>query len=353
MKRRLAFAALVLIGVIVSVRLPGRAEPRHPAPAGCTIAECEPLSKRKTEFRRLDPVAYPDENPFAPAKAELGKDLFFDPLLSKSRTTSCSTCHNPGLSWGDGLTRAIGDAGNELPLRAPTLIDVAWFAPLGWDGKFPDLEAVTFAPITAKANMGLDEATLIARLSANPGYADAFTAAYGDGAINRERIENAIATFERSLVAGPAPFDRWVAGDETAITEPAKRGFDLFTGRAGCAGCHSGPSFSDGSFQDIGSAKDDDIGRAALFPSSLKLRYAFKVPTLRDVTRRAPYMHDGRLPTLAAVIDLYDKGGIDRPSRSPKIKPLNLSPQDKADLTAFLATLTSDPQPFAVPVLPR
>jgi cytochrome c peroxidase len=144
-----------------------------------------------------------------------------------------------------------------------------------------------------------------------------------------------------------------VKGDATAISPAAKRGFDLFNGKAGCANCHSGASFTDGSFQDIGTANGNDIGRARLFPSSNKLHYAFKVPTLRDVARRAPYMHDGSVPTLEAVIDLYDNGGIDRPSRSELIHPLGLTPQEKTDLIAFLQTLTGAPRSFDVPVLPR
>ena len=141
--------------------------------------------------------------------------------------------------------------------------------------------------------MNLPEKVLIERLSAIPGYVDAFDAAFGEGEITRRKIELALATFERSIVSGEAPFDRWIEGDESAINDGAKRGFDLFNGKAHCASCHSGWAFTDSSFHDIGTAQDDDIGRGQLFPTSIKLRYAFKTPTLRDVARRAPYMHDG------------------------------------------------------------
>ena len=137
-------------------------------------------------------------------------------------------------------------------------------------------------------------------------------------------------------MSGDAPFDRWIKGDEHAIDNAAKRGFDLFNGKAHCAACHTGWAFSDSSFHDIGVARGDDIGRGRLFPTSEKLRYAFKTPTLRDVARRAPYMHDGSVATLSEVIDLYNKGGIDRPSRAEDIKPLGLTAQEKADLIAFL-----------------
>jgi cytochrome c peroxidase len=296
-------------------------------------------------------IPFPENNPYSEAKSMLGRMLFFDPLLSGSGVRSCASCHNPSLSWGDGLPRAIGE--KQSALRAPTLLNVAWTPRLGWDGHFRDLESVAFGPITAPGNMNLPEKTLIERLSAIPGYVDAFDAAFGDGEITRRKIELVIATFERSIVSGEAPFDRWMKGDETAISEPAKRGFDLFNSKADCASCHSGWSFTNNSFYDIGIAKGDDIGRARLFPKSIKLRYAFKTPTLRDVARRAPYMHNGSVATLEAVIDLYDRGGIDRPSRSDLISPLRLTKDEKADLIAFLRTLTSTPESVQVPVLPR
>ncbi|MCA6124937.1 c-type cytochrome [Bradyrhizobium sp. WSM 1704] len=307
----------------------------------------------RASYRRPAAVPFPKSNPHSEAKSVLGAMLFFDPLLSRSKTLSCSSCHNPSLSWADGLPRAIGEDPNGLPIRAPTLIDVAFFEPLGWDGKFSDLESVAFGPILSPANMNMTEPELIARLAAIPGYVDAFSKAFGDGAITRPRIEASLATFERSIVAAESPFDRWINGDESAISASAQHGFQLFNGKARCAACHSGPSFSDGSFQDIGTARGNDVGRGRFFPKSTKLRYAFKTPTLRDVARRAPYMHDGSVATLEEVIELYNKGGIDRPSRSPDIKPLALTAAEKHDLIAFLQTLTATPPPFAVPALPR
>ncbi len=312
------------------------------------------LAELKAQFRRpTGGTPFPADAPYTKARYALGRMLFYEPLLSNSRTTSCATCHNPGLSWGDGIGRAIGDSGAPMALRSPTLLNIAWLDRLGWDGKFHDIEQVTFAAITGPANMALDAQTAQQRLSAIPGYVDAFEAAFGDGAVTRGRIEQAVATFERTLVSGPAPFDRWIEGDEGAIDAGAKRGFDLFTGRAGCSGCHSGWAFTDGSFQDIGSARGDDLGRGRLFPSSAKLRYAFKVPTLRDVARRAPYMHDGSVPDLEGVLDLYDRGGIERPSRSPQIRTLQLTAAEKSDLLEFLHTLSSTPEPAEVPFLPR
>ena len=336
------FCSLVLL---LALALPARADPSAP-PA--TRAQWKKL------YERPEGVPFPDENPYSDAKAALGRLLYFDPLLSGANVRSCATCHNPSLSWGDGLPRSIGEGQKPMAVRAPSLLDVAWLPILGWDGRFPDLESVAFmGPITSSAIMKQNEPDLVAALSAIPGYRHSFAAAFPGGPINRDTIAASLATFERTIVAGEAPFDRWIAGDQHAIPEAAKRGFDLFNTKAGCAECHRGWNFTDAAFYDIGTGKGEDIGRGRLFPNSPKLQYAFKVPSLRDTARRAPYMHDGSEATLEAVIELYDRGGIDRPSRSELIKPLHLSAAEKADLIAFLRTLNGDPAPFTVPVLPR
>jgi cytochrome c peroxidase len=309
------------------------------------------LQALRQQYHRPPQIPYPKDDPYSHAKAELGRALFFDPLLSGSRLHSCATCHNPGLSWGDGQAHAVGE--KQLALRAPTLLNVAWIPKLGWDGHFRTLESVAVGPLSAPENMNLPVKDLIARLSAIPGYVKAFHATYGKADITQAQIEDALATFERSIVSGQAPFDRWIAGDPKAISASAKRGFALFNGKANCAACHSGWAFTDSSFHDVGVATGDDIGRGRLFPTSVKLRYAFKTPTLRDVARRAPYMHNGSVATLDDVVALYDRGGIDRPSRDPEIHPLNLSDAEKADLIAFLKTLSSAPKPVVLPALPR
>ena len=307
----------------------------------------------REKYRRPGEIPFPERNPYSEAKFKLGRMLFFDPLLSGSEARACATCHNPGLSWGDGLPRAIGEKQAAMQLRTPTLLNVAWTEQLGWDGHFRNLESVAFGPILSPGNMNMQEPRLISRLSAIPGYVSAFYESFGEGAITRQKIELALATFERSIVSGEAPFDRWIKGDERAISEQAKRGFDLFNGKANCAACHTGWAFTDNSFHDIGVARADDLGRGKLFPKSVKLQHAFKTPTLRDVARRAPYMHDGSVATLDAVIDLYDRGGTGRPSRADEIKPLGLTSTEKVDLIAFLQTLSGKPEPLSVPPLPR
>ncbi|WP_342154880.1 cytochrome-c peroxidase [Methylorubrum sp. SB2] len=301
---------------------------------------------RLAEYRRPDAIPFPEDNPYSRAKAELGRALFFDTALSRDESRACATCHLPAQDWTDDKPRAMRNDDGPMAVRTPTLLDVAWIErSLGWDGRFRDLESVAIVPLTARTNMNMPETLLVERLNAMPAYSEAFRSAFPEAAdearpVTRLRIEQALATFQRLIVAGPAPFDAWVAGETGAVSPAAKRGFDLFTGKAGCDACHSGHSFTDGSFHDIGTASGDDIGRGRFFPNSTALRYAFKTPTLRNVARRPPYMHDGAHKDLAEVVELYDKGGIDRPSRSRDIRPLNLSAGEKADLIAFLETLT-------------
>jgi cytochrome c peroxidase len=307
----------------------------------------------KDVYHRPDTIPFPSDNPYSTPKAELGKTLFFDTIMSGGRTRACGTCHDPKLAWGDGRPRAVGEQGHVLALRSPTLLNIAWVPVLGWDGKFKDLESVAFNPIVSPDNMNMPEAELLRRLRESPRYVEAFAKAFGKGDITRRKVELALATFERTIISGTAPFDRWINGDDRAISASAKRGFTVFNTKGQCQKCHEGWAFTDGSFHDIGSAHGSDIGRARFFPTSVKLRYAFKTPTLRDVALRAPYMHDGSVATLEEVIALYDRGGIDRPSRSNLIHPLGLTGEEKSDLVAFLKTLTSERASAPKPIVAR
>ncbi len=311
------------------------------------------LAALKAAYRPPPGIPFPPDNPFDPAKADLGRALFFDPRLSRSGRMSCATCHQPQRNWTDARPVAVGDAGAPMARRAPTLVDAAFIDALGWNGQFADIESVTFTAITGPHVMDLDASQALARIAADPDYRRRFASVFADHAVSAANVSAAIATFERLIVsASHSPFDRWIAGDEGAISVSAKRGFLLFNGRGRCSECHSGWNFTDGSFHDIGVARGNDRGRGVMFPSSVKLQYAFKTPTLRNVALRPPYMHNGSLKTLADVIALYDRGGIDRPSRADPIRPLHLSAQEKADLIAFLETLSGPVASGAQPVLP-
>jgi cytochrome c peroxidase len=197
-------------------------------------------------------------------------------------------------------------------------------------------------------NQKVDDLT--GKLAKIDGYRMMFNAAFPGQGITLANVAKAIATFERTVVSPIAPFDRWVAGDESAISESAKRGFATFNDKANCVACHSGWNFTDGSFHDIG-LPDKDIGRGKHL-NLQKMQHAFKTPTLRDADRRGPYMHNGSITTLADVVEHYNKGGTQRPSLSDDMKPLNLTAQEKADLVEFMLTLTSEPTTARHPSLP-
>lgn len=289
-----------------------------------------------------------------PQVVQLGKQLFFDPRLSGPQTMSCASCHNPSLSWGDGLAKGAGLGGVTLARHTPSILDVASGLTFMWDGRAESLEAQALLPLAARDEMNLSEAELVTRLSGIGSYRRAFTAAFPDAGVSAATVTTALAAFERTIASGQAPFDRWVAGDAKALSESAKRGLVLFDGKAACAKCHSGWRFTDESFHDIG-VPDADLGRGGLkeFSGFKVLQHAFKTPSLRDTARRGPWLHDGSAATLEEVVELYDLGGrVKRESLSSDIKPLGLTAQEKADLVEFMQALSA-PGEFSVPVLPR
>lgn len=349
---RVGGVALVLCLAVLAatVQRVGRSAPA--ADAAVRADHLENRHQSLSDFARPDSVPAPEDNAMTDTRVTLGKMLFFEPRLSKPGWIACSTCHNPALSWGDGMPRGIGNDMKQLGRRTPTILNLAWATALFWDGREETLEAQALGPIQAAAEMNLPLDSAVARLALLAEYRHRFEAAYPGEGITAKTIGKALAAFERTVVSGMAPFDRWVAGDSFAISREARAGFDLFTGKANCVKCHSGWRFTDDSFHDIGVAGADS-GRAAILPLET-MRFAFKTPTLRDVDRRAPYMHAGSEPTLEDVVDLYDRGGrVRRPSLSDEIKPLHLTPTERRAIVAFLKTLTSSDAPVVVPVLPR
>lgn len=293
----------------------------------------------KDAYRRPDGILSPSHNPLTTEKATLGKTLFFDARLSRDGKMSCATCHSPDNRWSDGRIRPLGSDNIQNARRTPTVLNSAWLTSLMWDGRAGSLEAQAVLPITTPHEMNFDIPALIERLTAIKGYRTLFTQAFGDETINQKRVTQALASFQRTLVSQTAPFDRWVAGDEKAISESAKRGFALFGGKANCAACHSSWRFTDDSFHDIG-LRTEDIGRGAKVPPQVTLmQYAFKTPSLRDLPINGPYMHDGSMLSLEEVIRHYEKGGIDRRSRSLEMKPFELTDAERLSLIEFVKTL--------------
>jgi cytochrome c peroxidase len=305
----------------------------------------------RAAYRRPLSVPVPKGNELTPERIELGKKLFFDPRLSGSNAISCATCHNPSFSWSDGLARGVGHGHKELGRRTPTILNAAFNEVQMWDGRFATLEEQALGPMVSADEMNINVDEMLARLRANPGYRQLFQAAYGDAGITVDTVTKAISSYERTVVSGEAPFDRYIAGDDRAISPAARRGFVLFNTKANCMACHSGWAFTDSSFHDIGVAtQDPGRGRTLGIP---ELNHAFKTPTLRNIADRAPYMHNGSEADLRAVIDLYNAGGrVQRPTLSAEIRPLNLTPAEVDDLIAFLRSLSSDDEPVTLPVLP-
>jgi cytochrome c peroxidase len=310
------------------------------------------IDAMKALYRRPASIPFPKENPYTPQKVSLGKKLYFDTRLSVTSAQSCASCHSPGFGWGDGLAVGVGHGMAKLGRRSPTIVNAAWGAIFMWDGRLASLEEQALGPIQSPGEMNMPIDQLMDRLSTIAEYKPLFAAAFPNDGMKVKTLAEAIATYERTVVSERAPFDAWIEGNEQAVSEEAKRGFALFNAKAQCSSCHEGWNFTNEGFQDIGLPSSDE-GRGKFLPDVVKMKHAFKTPGLREITSRGPYMHDGSMATLEQVVEHYDHGGIDRPSRSDLMKPLDLTSQEKIELVAFLKTLTSNLSPTAVPALPR
>lgn len=293
----------------------------------------------------FEALPVPAHAPLLPARVALGARLFRDPSLSRDGTVSCASCHRADLAFADGRAVSVGIGGQTTLRSAPSLLNVAYRRHLHWDGGAGTLEAQALAPLEAENEMDADLGAVLARLNADPSYAAAFRDAFGGEGATVRTLTLALATFERTLVSTETAYDRARQGDSSGLSGAARRGLRLFAGRAGCAACHGGPLLDGGgdAFLDnglarvsAGAAADSGRGRITQRPADA---YRFRVPSLRAVARTAPYMHDGRLATLVDVVDHYARGGTSSSGTDPRIRPLRLTPQERADLVAFLQTL--------------
>ncbi|HRO69672.1 MAG TPA: cytochrome c peroxidase [Chitinophagaceae bacterium] len=279
----------------------------------------------------------------------LGKILFFDTRLSGSGKISCATCHQPELSWADGLEKSLGHEGTINKRNSPSLQNVWFYKKLFWDGRARDLEDQAFAPINSESEMHGDMRELPGKLRRIEAYKSLFDSAYGDPGIDPDRIAGAMAAFQRTIVSSPSSFDRFLAGEKKALSNSQLRGLHLFRTKAKCLNCHHGALFSDNQFHNNGFAGDDkglyqvthvegDLGK-------------FKTPSLRDVMKTAPWMHDGSQKNLMVIIEAYNEG---KPATGKDVllKPLGLTRQEKLDLLAFLHAISAEPLPFDKPVIP-
>ena len=281
----------------------------------------------------LPPVSHPKDNPSTPEKIALGKQIFFDGRLSADNKVSCASCHDPAKGFSNGEQFATGVEGQKGGRNSPTIINSAYGKLQFWDGRAKNLEDQAMGPVQNPIEMKMTVDDVVKKLNAIEGYKKQFQQVFGTD-VTSDGMAKAIAAYERTVLSGDAPYDKFKAGDKAALSESAARGMKLFHGKANCSACHAGASFTDNGFHNIGLPGADE-GRAAI-NKSVGDKGAFKTPTLREIARTAPYMHDGSLKTLEEVVAHYNKGGTPHPQLDEELFPLKLTDAQVADLVAFL-----------------
>jgi len=262
----------------------------------------------------------PEANPLTPAKIALGRKLFSDKQLSRDGSLSCSGCHDPMLAFSDGRKVARGIDGQEGTRNAPAIINRGYGRTFFWDGRAKSLEQQALEPILNPKELAMTEALVESRTG-----------------LKIAEVAAALASYVRTIRSGDSPFDRYAAGNQNALNDVEKAGLAVFRGKARCTTCHAGPNFTDENFHNTGIAwRDGSLADQGAGEGK------FKVPTLRDVARTAPYMHDGSLKTLEDVVDYYDRGGNANPNLDEDLRPLHLTAEEKRDLLAFLRSLSGN-----------
>lgn len=280
---------------------------------------------------------------------ELGKILFFDTRLSGSGKISCATCHDPELNWTDGKEKSIGHEGTINKRNSPTILNTWFYKRLFWDGRSTSLEDQAFAPINSESEMHHEMPVLIGQLRKINGYSSLFQKAFGDPVINPHRLTEAIAIFERTLVSEKSRFDKFLEGKRNALSKSELRGLHLFRTKARCMNCHNGPLFSDNQFHNAGfSGIDNGYYQVTHLEKDLG---KFKTPSLRDVMKTGPWMHDGQMVDIRELLNKFNLAAMPE-GKDSLIQPLNLNEREKNDLLAFLNAISTKAPAFIKPVLP-
>jgi len=351
------FKAAVLTFEIALLTIAGACSRPQPVavndrPIGTAIEIGTPLG--------LPPVPVPKDNPETAQTIAVGRRLFYERKLSADGSLSCASCHNPVNGFTDGRPHSSGVGGKVGTRNAPTLINAAYTPSQFWDGRAPSLEEQAGGPIANPIEMNQSHDVSVAKLQADASYRADFEKAFGPGPVTFGRVKNAIASFERTLISGNSAFDRYqFGGDKKALNPAAVRGLEIFRDakRGNCSSCHTiGETyalFTDGKFHNIGAGVNGegdltDVGRFTETKTEADTG-AFKTPTLRNIAKTAPYMHDGSLKTLKDVVDFYAGGGNSNPYLDKEIKAIKLSGKDRADLIEFLEALTGDMPAHAGP----
>jgi len=287
----------------------------------------------------LDPRPASAENPLSAARVALGRRLFFDPVLSRDKSVACASCHQPDHGFASPDARPRGIGGREVARRAPTLLNRAYGTAFFWDGRAASLEEQALEPIANPAEMGSSVDEAVSRLRAEARYKNQFAVAFDDG-VTAANLGKALASFERVLLRGDSPVDRFrQRGERNAMTAGELHGLWLYESKGQCWRCHTGKNFTDENFHNTGvSWGGDDLGRHAVTRKETD-RGKYKTPTLRGVKLRAPYMHDGSLKSLDDMVEFYNRGGGANPHLDSTMRPLNLTKEEMADLVAFLKAL--------------
>ncbi len=347
----------LLVGAIVFVAgIPVSCTKRSGDPGRISLERVKPVGPAMQLAKPplgLPPVPIPDNNPPTLKTVALGRKLFFDKRLSLNDSISCSSCHNPERSFTDGLRHSVGVGGKTGQRNAPSILNAAYDHKQFWDGRAGSLEEQVGGPMANSVEMNQPHEVSVSKLNADPAMRRSFEEAFGPGPVTLGKIEQAIASFERTLVTGDSAFDRYqYGGDKTALSPAAIRGLAVFEDpkRGNCASCHLVTGqyalFTDDLFHNIGVGVDDqgtitDVGRYS--ETHLQAdKGAFKTPSLRNVALTAPYMHDGSLRTLKEVVDFYAGHGNSNPNRDKRIESITLSGRDRQDLVEFLKSLSSD-----------
>jgi cytochrome c peroxidase len=300
-------------------------------------------------------VPTPASNLKYAAKVSLGKQLYFDGRLSKNNAISCAFCHNPKTGFADPNQTSVGVSGQRGGRQSPTVYNTAFNHFQFWDGRAESLEEQALGPIHNPIEMAETHENVVSKIGKIKGYQELFQKVFGTD-VSLQGIAEAIAAFERTIISTNSSFDQFVLGDPQAMGEDAQRGMAVFKGKGRCILCHNGPNFTDNQFHNTGVPQvgpmEEDLGRYEVTRRDAD-KGAFKTPTLRSIIETAPYMHDGAFKTLEEVVDFYDKGGNANPNLDARIKSLELSPEEKTDLIAFLKALTGEPIPFEFPKLPE
>jgi cytochrome c peroxidase len=317
------------------------------------IVGCSKFRFSKAEFKpdiqplpaqlaTYDAMAIPKDNPLTPEKVALGRELFFDERLSVDGSRSCYSCHVCEKGLTDGLPKAIGAGNKQLPRSSPTLWNIGYQHEFYWDGRSASLEKQALAAWTG-ANMGAKADDIVKKLNAIEGYRQQFQKVFGGG-VTADHVVKAIAAFERTIISGDTAWDRWRAGDGSAISDSAKRGWQVFQD-AKCTNCHDGVLFADQQYHNVGigmDQKDPDVGRFTVTKKPEDTG-AFKTPTLRDISKSAPYFHNGSAATLEQAVDLMLDGGKPNEHLDKKnLQKRTLNKQRRDDLLALLRSLTVD-----------